>query len=93
MVISRHDVVAGLMLEMGYKEINTVVYSRHDIVACHHSSGFVSTPAQSPKYEQVSKGMHICLMKFLIIMFPVCPIWFQDLILKLIKNVEFEPWS
>ena len=45
----------------------------------------------SPKYTLFSKGTHICLMKSLIIMFPVCPIWFQDPILEMLSNPDKGP--
>ena len=42
----------------------------------------------SPKYTLFSKGTHNCLMKSLIIMFPVCPIWFQDPIFKWVQTLH-----
>ena len=47
---------------------------------------FELKPSPSPKYTLFSKGTHICLIKFLIIMFPVCPIWFQDPILEMLSS-------
>ena len=49
-------------------------------------AGFELKPSPSPKYTRFSKGTHICLMKSLIIMFPMCPIWFQDPILKMLSS-------
>ena len=40
-------------------------------------------PSPSLKYALLNEGMHICLAKMLIIMFPLLPIWLQDSILKM----------
>ena len=48
-------------------------------------SEFELKPSPSPKYTLFSKGTHICLMKSLIIMFPVCPIWFQDPVFEMLS--------
>ena len=49
-------------------------------------SGFELEPSPSPKYTLFSKGIHICLMKSLTIMFPVWPIWFKGPILEMLSS-------
>ena len=58
-----------------------------------YESGFELKPSPSPKYTLFSKGTNICLMKFLIIMFPVCPIWFQDPISEMSSNPDECIWK
>ena len=50
------------------------------------NSILVMGTSQSPKYTLFSKGTLICRMKSLIIMFLVCPIWFQDPILEMLSS-------
>ena len=45
-----------------------------------------------PKYALLSKGMHICLMKYLIILFLMGPILSQPL-RPPFWNAVFEPWG
>ena len=49
-----------------------------------HCKGIDAVPIA--KICMFSKGIHICFMKSLIIMFPVLPIWFQDPILKMVSS-------
>ena len=49
-------------------------------------AGFELKSSSSPKYTLFSNRTHICLMKSLIIMFPVCSIWFQDPILDMFSS-------
>ena len=60
--------------------------ARLQYLHCKHTAGFELKPSSLPKYTLFSKGTNICLMKSLIIMFPICPIWFQDFILEMLSS-------